>query len=84
LLFPKKPIIVSELQAEPWGNKSIQDLTLEEQFITLSLDHFRANIEYAEEVGFPEVYLWGAEWWHWMKEKHDHPGFWEEAKSIIN
>ncbi len=84
LFFPGKPIVVSELQAEPWGPKLIYDLPLEEQEKSMSLGQFRENIEYAEKVGFPEVYLWGAEWWYWLKTKHDKPEFWEEAKTIIN
>ncbi|MFH1030115.1 MAG: cellulase family glycosylhydrolase [bacterium] len=84
IFFPGRPLVVSELQAEPWGHKSIQDMTIEEQFRTLSIEHFRANVEYAERVAFSEVYLWGAEWWYWMRGKKEHPEFWDYAKSIIN
>ncbi len=84
LFFPEKPIIVSELQTEPWGPKLIYDLTLSEQEKSMSLDQFRDNIEYAREAGFPEVYLWGAEWWYWLKVKHEKPEFWEEAKILFS
>lgn len=84
LLYPKKPIVVSELQAEPWGPKLIYDLPLEEQEKSMSLSQFNENIEYAKRVGFPENYLWGVEWWYWLKTKHDKPEFWEEAKKVIN
>lgn len=83
-LFPGKPIIVSELQAEPWGPKLIYDLSLEEQEKSMSLAQFWENISYAEQVGFPENYLWGAEWWFWLKTKHDRPEFWEAAKEVLN
>ncbi|OGI25039.1 MAG: hypothetical protein A3J76_02285 [Candidatus Moranbacteria bacterium RBG_13_45_13] len=83
LFFPGKPIVVSELQAEPWGPKLIYDLTLEEQEKSMSLAQFHENIEYAEKVGFPEYYLWGAEWWYWLKIKHNRPEFWEAAKVIF-
>lgn len=83
LFFPGKPIIVSELQAEPWGPKLIYDLTLEEQEKSMSLAQFHENIEYAKRVGFPENYLWGVEWWYWLKSKHNHPEFWEAAKEIF-
>ncbi|MDI6777726.1 MAG: cellulase family glycosylhydrolase [Patescibacteria group bacterium] len=84
LFYPGKPIVVSELQAEPWGPKLIYDLTLEEQKKSMSLAQFRENIEYAKRVGFPENYLWGAEWWYWLKTKHNHPEIWEAAKEVIN
>jgi hypothetical protein len=84
LFFPGKPIVVSELQAEPWGPKLIYDLPLDEQEKSMSLAQFRENIEYAKTVGFPENYFWGAEWWFWLKTKHNRPEFWEEAENVIN
>jgi hypothetical protein len=83
LFYPGKPIIVSELQAEPWGPKLIYDLSLDEQEKSMSLNQFHKNIEYAKAVGFPENYLWGAEWWYWLKSKHDCPEFWEAAKEVL-
>ena len=83
LFYPEKPIIISELQAEPWGPKLIYDLTLEEQEKSMSLDQFHKNIEYAEQAGFPENYLWGVEWWYWLKTQHDRPEFWEAAREIL-
>ena len=84
LFYPGKLIIVSELQAEPWGPKLIYDISLAEQEKSMNLKQFRDNIEYARAVGFPEVYLWGAEWWYWMRTKHQRPEFWQEAKLLIN
>jgi len=84
LFYPQKPIIVSELQAEPWGPKLIYDLSLEEQEKSMSLKQFHENIEYAKKVGFPENYLWGVEWWYWLKTKHNKPEFWEAAKEIFS
>ncbi|MDP1845343.1 MAG: cellulase family glycosylhydrolase [Candidatus Moranbacteria bacterium] len=83
LLYPGKPIVVSELQAEPWGPKLINDLSVDEQMKSMDVDQFRENIEYAKKVGFPENYLWGAEWWYWMKEKQNRPEFWEAAKEVL-
>ena len=82
-LYPKKPIIVSELQAEPWGPKLIHEISLEEQEKSMNLQQFRENIAYAQNVGFKEIYLWGTEWWYWMKIKHDRPEFWEEARRVM-
>jgi hypothetical protein len=84
LLYPEKPIVVSELQAEPWGPKLINDLSIDEQMKSMDINQFRENIEYAKKVGFPENSLWGAEWWYWLKTKHDKPEFWETAKEVIN
>jgi len=84
IFYPDKPIIISELQMEPWGPKMIYETPLSEQDISMNIDQFYANLEYAKKTGFKEIYLWGVEWWYWMKEKHDRPEFWDGVKEIIN
>ncbi len=81
-LFNKKTIVV-ELQAEPWGPRLLYDLPIEEQEKTMNLERFRSNIEFAKRTGFDEFYLWGGEWWFWMKEKQNRPEIWEEAKKLF-
>ncbi|MFH1029773.1 MAG: cellulase family glycosylhydrolase, partial [bacterium] len=83
LFDPTKPIIISELQAEPWAKGLVHTISLEEQSKSMDLKKFQENIEYAKEVGFSQVYLWGVEWWYWLKEKHEKPEIWEAAKAVI-
>lgn len=78
-----KKIIVVELQAEPWGPKMLYESSLEEQEKSMNFEQFRKNIEYARETKFSEYYLWGAEWWYWLKEKHNKPEIWDEAKKLF-
>ncbi len=80
---PGKPMIVSELQAEPWGPQAIYDMDKEEQDKSMSIEQFEEIIEYAEEVSFPEVYFWGVEWWYWLKEKQKRPEFWNRSKLMF-
>ena len=77
-------IIVSELQAEPWtkGGVNIREMKIWDQFDTFDLDDFRSNLEYVKRAGFRESYLWGVEWWYWLKKEKNHPEFWNEAKLI--
>jgi hypothetical protein len=82
IFYGNKPMVVSELQAEPWGDTSSK-MTREEQEKTMSIKHFNDNIEYARKVGFSEVYLWGAEWWYLMKTQQNQPEFWETAKKVM-
>lgn len=77
-------LIVIELQAEPWASGWIADMSLEEQFRTMNETKLRENVDYAKRVGFPEVYLWGGEWWYWMKEKKDYPAIWETGKELFH
>lgn len=81
-LFDKKVIGV-ELQAEPWGPKLLYDSPLEEQEKTMNLERFKNIINFASKTGFDEFYLWGAEWWYWMKQTQSRPEIWNEAKSLF-
>lgn len=49
----------------------------------MNISQFKENIDYAKAVGFPENYLWGAEWWYWLKVKHNDPRYWQEVKKLI-
>ena len=81
-LFDKEVIVV-ELQAEPWGPKLLYDSPLEEQKKTMNLNQFKKNIEFAKKTGLKEFYLWGGEWWYWMKEKQNRLEIWNEAKKLF-
>lgn len=83
MIWGKKQAIGVELQAEPWLEKRPPNVPLDEQLKAFGFNQFKENIEYAREVGFERNYLWGVEWWYWMKEKQNHPEFWEEAQKIF-
>ena len=78
-----KEVIVVELQAEPWGPKLLYDLPIQEQEKTMNKEQLKKNIEFAKKTGMKEFYLWGGEWWYWMKEKQGRPELWEEVKKTI-
>lgn len=81
-LFSKEVICV-ELQAEPWAQKPFYDVPIEEQEKTMNLEQFKKNIEYAKQTGLKEFYLWGAEWWYWLKDAKNKPEIWNEAKTLF-
>ncbi len=74
--------IIIELQAEPWNHLMIWETTPEEQDKTMNLERFKGIIKYTEQTGFDEAYLWGAEWWYWLREKHDIDTLWIEAQKL--
>ena len=49
----------------------------------MNLEQFRKNIEFAQRTGLDTFYLWGGEWWYWLKEKQNQPEIWEEAKTLF-
>ena len=79
-----KEVQCVELQAEPWGPVLLYDLPLEEQKKTMDLKRFKKNIKFAERTGLDTFYLWGGEWWYWMKEKQKQPEIWDEAKKLFS
>lgn len=83
ILNPGKKLIIAELQAEPWTTKGITNTPIDEQFKTMSIENFHYLTGFAKDVGFSPQYLWGVEWWYWMKTQN-HPEFWEAAKKLIN
>ncbi len=77
-----KEVFVSELQTEAWGGEPLHTLPLEEQYRSMNVKRFQSNVEFARRAGFPEVYLWGVEWWYWLKTVKNEPGMWEAAQSV--
>lgn len=84
LFTDQKHFMVIELQAEPWASGWIAEVPLEEQFRTMNEERLRENVDYARQVGFEEIYLWGGEWWYWMKTKKNYPAVWETAKELYH
>lgn len=78
----KKNIIVTELQAEPWAGVSVNTLTPQEALKLMPLEKIKNNIQFAKNVGFPEVYLWGVEWWYAMREQ-GYPEVWNGLKEVF-
>lgn len=81
--FFGKKVIGVELQTEPWCPTLLYDCSLQEQQKTMNLGQFRKNIEFARKTGLEKFYLWGGEWWFWLKEKQNKPEIWEEAKKLF-
>ncbi|TSC69765.1 MAG: Uncharacterized protein G01um101470_978, partial [Parcubacteria group bacterium Gr01-1014_70] len=78
-----KKFIVIELGMEPWLKRQLYETTPEEQLRVFDFDFFQDSIRFAKDTGFDEYYVWGAEWWYWMKVKHNDPRFWEEAQNLF-
>lgn len=81
--FFNKPVICGELQAEPWGTVLLYDSPVAEQKKTMDLEQFKKNIEFAKKTGLDEFYLWGSEWWFWLKTNQNDSLIWNEAKKLF-
>lgn len=83
-MVPHQNIIVTELQAEPWGPALNSQLSQKEKDKTMSRHQFLDTISYAQKAGFRDYYFWGAEWWYWEKYVNDNPYFWDTAKALFS
>lgn len=83
LMEGERPVIISELAAEPWPVQAIIDTPLEDQLERMDLAFFEDTITFARRTGFETQYFWGAEWWYYLKEVHGYPDFWNRAKELF-
>ena len=82
ILFGEKETMLIELSIEPWLNLPVVDTDLSIQLERMNLEKFEEILAYARETRLAKQYLWGAEWWYWLKETEEHPELWERAKVL--
>lgn len=80
-----KDMIIHELQAEAWApnKKTLQEITVEEQYKSLNAKRMKDRIDYGVATGMRQINLWGAEWWYWLKVKNGDPSVWNTVKAEI-
>lgn len=77
-------VLNMELQTEPWVPKGkMIYLSLDELNKSMSVDQFKANLQYAINTGFKQTYVWGVEWWYWQK-LYGNPEYWTIGKTMFD
>lgn len=81
--IPWNKIISIEVQAEPWvpNTKGLIATPLEDQYASLSPEQFQANIDFVVSTEVAEAYLWGYEWWYWLRS-NGNDDIWNIAHSL--
>lgn len=82
LVYGEKPTMLIELSAEPWLVEPITQASIEVQLSRMNLQKFEEILSYAADTHFDMQYLWGAEWWYWLKTK-SRPEMWERGKQLF-
>ncbi len=77
-----KPIMIHELQAEPWGPAPTGQLSLAEQNKSMNAAKIQAAVNYAKSTGLSPIYLWGGEWWYWRYTKFHDVKLWQTVQQI--
>ena len=82
LVFGRKDTVLIELSTEPWLTAPIVETPIEVQFSRMNLEMIQDIMSYAEKTRYEKQYLWGGEWWYWLKLQ-GYPEIWEWGKMVF-
>ena len=82
LFYGDKPTYLIELSAEPWLLEPITNVDIETQYSRMDLGKMEDILDYAQKTRYEKQYLWGAEWWYWLKER-GHGEIWERGQELF-
>lgn len=74
--------IIAELALEPWLNKPVIKESTDVQIRRMSPEKFEKVLEFAKRTGMKTQYLWGAEWWYYMKLQGEE-WYWERGRELF-
>lgn len=80
--YGNKETMLIELSAEPWLLEPIVNVPVDVQYSRMDIEKFNDILKYAEDTRYEKQYLWGAEWWYWLKDR-GHPEMWERGKIVF-
>ncbi len=76
-------VFLSELQLEPWTLIPLPLTPLSDQFESMNYSRTLTTVDFARKTGFSEIYLWGVEWWYWLKEEQRDSRFWDLGRQLM-
>lgn len=82
LFYGEQPTFLIELSAEPWLLEPVVATPLETQLLRMDMAKFEDIIQFAQKTRLSQQYLWGAEWWYWLRFQ-GHNEFWEYGKTLF-
>ncbi|MBX2866651.1 beta-galactosidase [Candidatus Kaiserbacteria bacterium] len=82
LFFGKKETFLIELSLEPWLLEPVQDVPVPVQYSRMHVGKFDEIIEYAKATRYERQYLWGGEWWYWLKQ-YGRGELWAHGKALF-
>ena len=83
LLYEEKETMLIELSLEPWLLEPVTQVPVEVQYSRMDLVKFNEIIDYAKATRYEKQYLWGGEWWYWLRE-HGNSEMWNRGKELFN
>jgi len=83
LIYSDKETFLIELSLEPWLLEPVTEVPVETQYSRMDREKFDEIIRYARETRYEKQYLWGGEWWYWLREQ-GHPEMWERGTALFH
>lgn len=77
-----RPVILHELQAEPWGDRPLTAMSAEDWSRSMNPAQLARNLRVAAKIKRPPTYLWGLEWWYYAREQ-GRPEMWQQGGSYF-
>ncbi len=81
LFYGSKKTFLIELSAEPWLLEPVSDTPLSVQYSRMDAGKFEEILSYARDTRYDAQYLWGAEWWYWLKLRGESH-MWDRARTL--
>lgn len=82
MVYGEKETFLIELSLEPWLLEPVTAVDIEVQYSRMDAEKFDEIIEYARDTRYEKQYLWGGEWWYWLKER-GHDEMWMRGKQLF-
>ena len=79
----EKEFVVIELQGEPWMKLQLYETDPDVQRELLSPEKLDQYMRYAIAADFSTYYVWGVEWWYWLKTNHNDSRYWDYMRALI-
>ncbi len=80
--FGEKPTFLIELSLEPWLLEPVIAVPLNIQYERMDIEKMNEIIAYAKGTRFDRQYLWGGEWWYWLREQGETE-FWNWGQRLF-
>jgi len=81
LFYGKKPSYLIEVSIEPWFTKPITSASFAEQLKKMNTERAETIFNITNQTGFTIQYLWGAEWWFFLKQ-NGYPELWDYIEEL--
>ena len=82
MVHGERETMLIELSLEPWLLEPVTAVPVETQYSRMDTQKFDEIVRYAKETRYQKQYLWGGEWWYWLKE-NGHDEMWEKGKLLF-